>query len=125
MTSIKQSPGVLEDVQIPVKLKLSAAWAALMFLYAYGDVFAYFRPGFIQDVMAGEVSAFEINQLFLLAISIYVAISALSPVPAVSADAAVVQLFGKLGGHRVSFAPSRTRTAASRSETKTLSGWPR
>jgi hypothetical protein len=75
--------------------------------------------------MAGEVSAFEINQLFLLAISIYVAISALSPVPAVSADAAVVQLFGKLGGHRVSFAPSRTRTAASGSETKTLSGWPR
>jgi hypothetical protein len=47
-----------------------------MFLYAYGDIFAYFRPGFIEDVIAGEVFAFEINQVFLLAISIYVAIPA-------------------------------------------------
>ena len=77
MSSITEGPGVLEDVKIPVKLKLSAAWAALMFLYAYGDIFAYFRPGFIEDVMAVEVFAFEINQLFLLAISVYVALPAL------------------------------------------------
>ena len=61
MSSITEGSGVLEDVKIPVKLKLSAAWAALMFLYAYGDIFAYFRPGFIEDVMAGEVFAFEIQ----------------------------------------------------------------
>jgi hypothetical protein len=75
MSSIKE--GVLEDMYVPVKLKLAASWAALMFLYAYGDIFAYFRPGFIEDVMAGEVFAFEINQVFLLAISLYVAIPAL------------------------------------------------
>ena len=67
---------VLEDANVPVKLKLSLSWAALMFLYAYGDIFAYFRPGFIEDVMAGEVFAFRINQVFLLAVSIYVAIPA-------------------------------------------------
>lgn len=77
MSSIEEGQRVLQDVEVPVKLKLSASWAALMFLYAYGDIFAYFRPGFIEDVMAGEVFAFEINQLFLLAISIYVAIPAL------------------------------------------------
>ena len=77
MSSITEGSGVLEDVKIPVKLKLSASWAALMFLYAYGDIFAYFRPGFIEDVMAGEVFAFEINQVFLVAISIYVALPAL------------------------------------------------
>ena len=76
MTSIETRASVLEDVKVPVKLKLSALWAALMFLYAYGDIFAYFRPGFIEDVIAGEVFAFEINQVFLLAISIYVAIPA-------------------------------------------------
>ena len=76
MTSIETGANVLEDVKVPVKLKLSALWAALMFLYAYGDILAYFRPGFIEDVMAGEVFAFEINQVFLLAISIYVAIPA-------------------------------------------------
>lgn len=67
---------VLEDARIPVKLKLSAAWAALMFLYAYGDVFAYFRPGFIEDVQAGEVFAFDIDQTYLTAISVYVAVPA-------------------------------------------------
>jgi hypothetical protein len=76
MRSIETRVSVLEDVEVPVRLKLSALWAALMFLYAYGDIFAYFRPGFIEDVMAGEVFAFEINQVFLLAISIYVAIPA-------------------------------------------------
>jgi Family of unknown function (DUF6326) len=59
-----------------VRLKLSAAWTALMFLYAYGDIFANYRSGFIDDVRAGKVFDFEINQLFLLAISIYVAIPA-------------------------------------------------
>jgi hypothetical protein len=76
MRSVETRASVLEDARVPVKLKLSALWAALMFLYAYGDIFAYFRPGFIEDVMAGEVFAFEINQIFLLAISIYVAIPA-------------------------------------------------
>jgi hypothetical protein len=76
MRSIETRASVLEDGKVPVKLKLSALWAALMFLYAYGDIFAYFRPGFIEDVMAGEVFSFEINQVFLLAISIYVAIPA-------------------------------------------------
>jgi Family of unknown function (DUF6326) len=76
MSSTNERAGALEDMHVPVKLKLAASWAALMFLYAYGDVFAYFRPGFIEDVMAGEVFAFEINQVFLVAISIYVAIPA-------------------------------------------------
>jgi hypothetical protein len=76
MRSIETRASVLDDVHVPVKLELSALWAALMFLYAYGDIFAYFRPGFIEDVMAGEVSDFEIDQLFLLAISIYVTLPA-------------------------------------------------
>lgn len=76
MSAMKNTAGSLEDARIPVKLKLSAAWVSLLFLYAYGDIFAYFRPGFIDDVRAGEVFLFEINQVFLLAISIYVAIPA-------------------------------------------------
>ena len=76
MRSIEERAKVLEDVRLPVKLKLSASWAALMFLYAYGDIFAYFRRGFIDDVRGGEVFDFHINQVFLVAISLYVAIPA-------------------------------------------------
>ena len=67
---------VLEDAPIPVKLKLSASWVVLLLLYAYGDIIAFFRPGYVEDVMAGEVADFEIGQAFLLGISIYVAIPA-------------------------------------------------
>jgi hypothetical protein len=34
-----------------VKFKLAALWVALTFLYAYGDIIAYFRPGYVEDVM--------------------------------------------------------------------------
>jgi hypothetical protein len=66
----------LEDTRAPVRLKLSAAWAALMFLYAYGDIFANYRTGFIDDIREGKVFSFEVDQLFLVAISLYVAIPA-------------------------------------------------
>lgn len=77
MSSTDDGRRVLEDIEVPVRLRLSAGWAALMLLYAYGDIFGYFRPGFIEDVMEGKVFAFEIDQVFLVAISIYVALPAL------------------------------------------------
>jgi hypothetical protein len=77
MSSTNDGRRVLEDVEVPVRLKLSAGWVVLLLLYAYGDIFGYFRPGFIEDVMAGEVFAFEIDQVFLVAISVYVALPAL------------------------------------------------
>jgi hypothetical protein len=64
----------LEDVKISVKLKLSALWAAMLFLFAYGDIFAFFRPRYIEDVQAGTVGVFQINQVFLLGTSAYILI---------------------------------------------------
>jgi len=37
----------MEDVKINVKFKLSALWAAVMFLYVYADIKALFRPGIL------------------------------------------------------------------------------
>jgi hypothetical protein len=74
MNSSQKAAGALEDVKIPVKLKLSALWAATLFLYAYGDIFSFFRPEVIESVKAGKISGFQINQVFLLAVSIYILI---------------------------------------------------
>ena len=74
MNSSQKAAGALEDVKIPVKLKLSALWAATLFLYAYGDIFGFFRPDVIESVKAGEIAGFQINQVFLLAVSIYILI---------------------------------------------------
>ena len=43
--------GVLEEVKINVKLKLSALWAAMMFLYIYADILSLFRPGQVLDLL--------------------------------------------------------------------------
>jgi hypothetical protein len=66
---------ILEDVRIGVRLKISALWIAMLFLFAYGDIFGFFRPGLIEEVTAGEVSGIKITQAFLFGISVYVGIA--------------------------------------------------
>lgn len=65
----------VEDAKIGIRLKISALWVVLLFLYAYGDIFGFFKPGQIQDVVSGEVSGIGITEGFLFAVSVYVAIA--------------------------------------------------
>lgn len=44
----------LEDAKINVKLKLSALWAAVTFLYVYADVRAFYEPGIIEQIIKGK-----------------------------------------------------------------------
>jgi uncharacterized protein DUF6326 len=64
-----------EDEKVGVRLKISALWIAMLFLFAYGDIFGFFKPGQIEEVMSGEISGIEITQGFLLAVSVYIAIA--------------------------------------------------
>jgi hypothetical protein len=67
----------LQDVQINVKLKLAALWATLMFLYVYADVLSFFRPGQLDEIMAGKMGPLEVSQATLLVASLVVIIPAL------------------------------------------------
>ena len=64
-----------EDVKVGVRCKIAALWIAMLFLFAYGDIFGFFRPGQIQEVIAGELSGMAITQVFLFAISLYIAVA--------------------------------------------------
>jgi Family of unknown function (DUF6326) len=68
---------ILDDVRIGVRLKISALWIAMLFLFAYGDIFGFFRAGVIEEVIAGKVSGIKITQVFLFAVSVYIAIASL------------------------------------------------
>jgi hypothetical protein len=46
----------LQDFNPPVKLKLSALWAALMFCYIYADFFGLFMPGRLASMNQGVMS---------------------------------------------------------------------
>ena len=69
------SSRVLEDVKVGVRLRMSALWITTLFLFAYGDIFGFFKPGQIGDVISGQVSGIEITQVFLLGASVYIAIA--------------------------------------------------
>jgi hypothetical protein len=64
----------LEDVKINVKIKLSALWVAVMFLYVYADVRGFYETGFIEGVIAGDAGGFQITQVFLLVSAILMAV---------------------------------------------------
>jgi Family of unknown function (DUF6326) len=66
---------IVEDLRIGVRLKISALWIAILFLFAYGDIFGFFQEGQIEEVIGGEVSGIEITETFLFAVSVYIAIA--------------------------------------------------
>jgi len=45
----------MEDVKVNVKIKLSLLWVTLMFFYIYADILGFYRPGLIEQIIAGEI----------------------------------------------------------------------
>ena len=62
---------------VDVRIRISALWAATMFLFAYVDLFTLFRPDFRQTLDSGRVFVFDLNGAFLLGTTIYVAVPSL------------------------------------------------
>lgn len=65
MSSNTKAVIMLEDVKVNVKIKLSTLWVTVMILFAYGDIKSFYRPGIIEDILAGQIAGFEIGQMFL------------------------------------------------------------
>lgn len=66
----------MEDVKINVKIKLSALWVAMMLLYIYADILSLFRPGQVEEMIAGKMGPFPTTQGSLLTASILMMIPA-------------------------------------------------
>src|SRR5919197_493848 len=66
-----------EPSKVNVKIKISALWTSMLFVFVYVDLFSLYRPDFRADLEAGEISGFTINQSFLLGTTVYVAIPGL------------------------------------------------
>ena len=71
------SHSTLDDPRMPVQAKLAAAWTSFMFLYAYVDIIAFFKPGVIDHILAGIVFEFAISQTLLTTFLALMAIPAL------------------------------------------------
>jgi hypothetical protein len=74
LSTTTKTTTALHDPPAPVRAKLAAAWTSFMFLYIYVDFFALYKPGVIDDILAGVVWEFQISQtlltVFLAAIAV-------------------------------------------------------
>ena len=67
----------LEPFNVNVRIKISALWTSMLFVFAYVDLFSLYRPDVRADIDAGEVGGFTVNQSFLLGTTVYVVIPSL------------------------------------------------
>ena len=61
----RQPATTLHEQPVSVRVKLAAAWTSFMFLYAYVDIIAFYKPGVVADILNGKVFEFDISQTLL------------------------------------------------------------
>ena len=49
----------------------------MLFIFAYVDIFAFFRADVLEEVLAGKVAVFEVNQTFLALTTLYILLPSL------------------------------------------------
>ena len=67
----------LEPLTVNARIKISALWTAMLIVFAYVDLFSLYRPDVRAAIEAGQISGFTIDQVFLLATTIYIVIPSL------------------------------------------------
>ena len=55
MGSEKQTVSVLDDIKIPVRMKLSSLWVSVVLCYVYGDYFELYVPGKLREMLEGRI----------------------------------------------------------------------
>jgi hypothetical protein len=66
------------DTQVDVKLVLCALWIAMLFVFAYVDIFGFLRADVLNAALRGKVTAgLTVNQVFLTFTLIYILLPAL------------------------------------------------
>jgi hypothetical protein len=68
-----------QDTHIDVKIVLCAMWIALLFVFAYVDIFGFYRADVLGAALDGEVAntSLTVNQTFLTFTLVYVSIPTL------------------------------------------------
>ncbi|MBG0831489.1 hypothetical protein HS041_27495 [Planomonospora sp. ID67723] len=81
----------LLDAKVDVKVVLCGLWVTTLLVFAYVDIFGFYRADVINGVLAGEVSGteFAIDQTFLALTTLYIVVAALMVVVSLLAQARV------------------------------------
>ncbi len=67
----------LQELKVNIRIVIAFLWTAMLFIFAYVDIFGFFRADVLQDALNGKVFIFEANQTFFLLTTIYILIPSL------------------------------------------------
>jgi hypothetical protein len=69
----------VQDSKVDTKIVLSGLWISTLFVFAYVDIFGFWRADVITGALAGEVpgAGFEIDQTFLALTTLYIVVPSL------------------------------------------------
>jgi hypothetical protein len=67
----------LEPSTVNVRIKISALWTSMLFVFAYVDLFSLYRPDVRADLEAGEIGGFTVDRALLFGTTVYVVIPSL------------------------------------------------
>jgi len=73
--STAESPAIAARPE--ARLRLSALWTSLLFVFAYVDLFSLYRADVRADIARGELAGFAIGPGFLLGVTLYIVPAAL------------------------------------------------
>ena len=77
MNTNTKTTTALHDSPVSIRGKLAAAWTSLMFFCIYVDYLHLYKPGALEDILAGVVWEFDISQTFVVISLTLVGITAL------------------------------------------------
>lgn len=72
--AVRTTPGKqYRDTPVDVKLVLGALWTAVLFTFAYVDIFGFYRADVLDAALDGEVAGtpFAVDQVFLVSTLLY------------------------------------------------------
>jgi hypothetical protein len=77
MNTKNQIKNTFKNTVIDTKLKLSALWIGLMFLFVYADIKTLYQSGVIEEIITGKIIGIQISNIFLLVSAILMSIPAI------------------------------------------------
>ena len=79
-TSVSDGSSVrsqFEPLGVNVRVKISALWVSMLFVFLYVDLFSLYRSDVRADLEAGELGGFTVGQGFLVGVTAYVVVPSL------------------------------------------------
>ena len=79
----------LQDTKVDVKVLLCGLWISMLFVFAYVDIFGFWRADVVNGALVGRIPGpgFEINQAFLVLTTIYILLPSLMVIVSLVAPA--------------------------------------